>query len=101
LDRGDVRRLGVDAGRRAAVVHVDDRCVAPRSGAMAGRLRDDRLDCRHRRLRISLRLGHDRLQAVELLTGPRYFAVAKPMISPTSDPGRMISQKYGPPSVTR
>ena len=41
------------------------------------------------------------LQAVELLTGPRYFAVAKPTISPTIDPGRMISQKYGPPIVTR
>ena len=55
------------------------------------------LDRRARHLRLPVGLGHDRLQAVELLTGPRYFAVAKPTIRPTIDPGRMISQKYGPP----
>ena len=52
-------------------------------------------------LGLPVGLGHDRVQAVELLTGPRYFAVANPTISPTIAPGSTISQKYGPPIVTR
>ena len=57
-------------------------------------LRPRRFRRRAGALRLHVVVGHDRLQAVELLVSrPRYFAVAKPTMRPTIEPGRMISQK--------
>ena len=98
LDRGDVRRQRADAGGRDPRRSCSRSTPGAATPAVAARLRDRRLDRRADRLRLPVGVGHDRASGRGASdAGTRYFAVAKPTIRPTIEPGRTISQKYGSP----